>query len=188
MNCPDCQRRIPSDSLYCCYCGQSLRRCEECELFFDERAAFCGSCGSPLETQRASSTGEFPAPSQTLNSSQPPATGSVSDALGDDTIGYLHDSNDESKRYFLSLGDNTVGAGANNDIIINRPAVSWNHAILICRGGRVLVQDSASTNGTFVNDDFVRSPCHLEHGEEVRFGSENFQLWLRPSFRQSTTD
>lgn len=173
MNCPNCQRKIPGDSHFCCYCGQSLRRCASCELFFDTKALFCGSCGGSLISIDSSPD----------DSSRPQDPDPPQDSLDEDSIGYLIDIDDASDRYRLSLGDNTVGAGGNNDIVINRPAVSWNHAILICRNGRVLVQDSASTNGTFVNDQLVRTPRPVSHDEIVRFASEKFRIWLRPSFR-----
>lgn len=71
-----------------------------------------------------------------------------------------------------------VGAGGNNDIIIAHPAVSWNHAIIICRDGKALIQDSASTNGTFLNGEPLIASRQLRQGDLIRFGSEEFRVWL----------
>ena len=166
MSCPECQREIPSDSLYCCYCGEPLQRCERCELFFLSTAAFCGGCGGQLLGKREP---QF----------QPP------EDPDDHVLAYLYEPGSPETLYPLEKGDNTVGAGGNNDIVIDRPAISWNHAILIFRNDKVLLQDSASTNGTFVNDTRVQQPCRVEHDNVIRFGGEEFRLWLMPSMRQS---
>ncbi len=168
MHCPDCQRDIPSDSLFCCYCGEALQRCPICELFFFSNAAFCGSCGGEL---RSAEQPGF----------NPPH------GVDDGVFGYLYDPDSPDTYYPLLEGDNTVGAGGNNDIIIERPAISWNHAIVICRDERLLLQDSASTNGTFLNDTRIRVPRKLNHDDMVRFGNEEFLLWLQPSMRGTIT-
>ena len=164
MDCPDCQRSIPSDSRFCSYCGITLRACQKCKLFFSSEARFCGSCGGQLVD---AGPVVF----------RPPED-------DDPTIfAYLFEPGSDAAPFALGEGDNTVGAGGNNDIVIHRPAVSWNHAILICRQKRILVQDSASTNGTFVNGDRVRTPRHLSHEDKIRFGSEDFIIWLKPELR-----
>ena len=159
MQCPDCRLEIPSDSLFCCYCGQRLRSCAQCELFFTEEASFCGSCGADLVGPRT-------------------PTFSPPDDAEDSAVGFLYQCVDPDTCYALTPGDNTVGAGGNNDIVIHHPAISWNHAVFLCRDDRVLLQDSASTNGTFVNDQRVRTPHRLEHLDAIRFGSEEFQIWI----------
>lgn len=171
MQCPDCQLEIPTDSVYCCYCGQALQRCTDCERFYDLHAAFCGNCGSGLVIPDG--------PQDKGEGFDPP------EQLLDGVTGFLYDVADQSKHHPLYLGDNTVGAGGHNDIHVDRPPVSWNHAIIICRDDRVLLQDSASTNGTFVNHERIDSIRHLSHRDTIRFGSEDFRLWLPPSFRSS---
>lgn len=167
MDCPDCKRHIPKDSRFCSYCGKSLRKCQTCDRFFGTEATFCGTCGGRLVEQRIPT---FDPPEQP----------------GEDVFGYLYELTATPAQYPLHLGDNTIGAGGNNDIVIHRPAVSWNHAILICRNDRILVQDSASTNGTFLNGNRIRSPKRLNHGDILRFGSEEFRVWLRPPFRDAS--
>ena len=98
--------------------------------------------------------------------------------------GFLFDPNNPSSRHKLNIGDNTVGAGHNNDIVIDEPAVSWNHALIICRNAKVFVQDSASTNGTFVNGQTVDRPRRLQNSDSVTFGNVTFQVWLKMQYRE----
>ena len=164
MDCPDCQRQIPPDSRFCSYCGQPLQKCESCELFFDADAAFCGSCGDQLGT---STSPDFEPPNH----------------RNEAVFGYLYEADDPASFHSLCDGDNTVGAGGNNDIVIDHPTISWNHAIVLCGDNRVRVQDSASTNGTFVDGVTVRKPMPVEHGEAIRFGDRDYLLWLTPDRR-----
>lgn len=166
MDCPDCQRSIPDDSRFCSYCGTSLRACTNCQVFFHADALFCGRCGGNLVDAGPPIF-------------RPPRHDSPS------VLAYLYRPEDQSSAVALREGDNTVGAGGNNDIIIHKPAVSWNHAILICRHDRFLIQDSASTNGTFVNDTRLRGPKILNHEDKLRFGSDEFYLWIKPDHRSA---
>lgn len=45
-----------------------------------------------------------------------------------------------------------IGKAEDNDFIVNDPHVSRHHARLVCEdGGNLLLEDTGSTNGTFVN-------------------------------------
>ena len=63
----------------------------------------------------------------------------------------------------------SIGALADNDIVVPSAAVSRYHAQLQCRGRYVEIKDVGSSNGTFVNGTNVRS-CPLEPGDTVRIG------------------
>lgn len=166
MNCPDCQREIPSDSRFCCYCGQRLSRCEPCELFFSTDSTFCGSCGGELPVEKTMSF-------------EPPQS------IPDDVRGYIYDPDDPTEFSPLCDGDTTVGAGGHNDISVDHPTISWNHAVFLCRSDSLRVQDSASTNGTFVDGEPVHKPRRLDHQSTVKFGSRAFQVWLVESLRST---
>ncbi|HLF25942.1 MAG TPA: FHA domain-containing protein [Anaerolineae bacterium] len=64
----------------------------------------------------------------------------------------------------------TLGREAGNDIIINDPQVSRNHARLTLQGNAYLLEDLGSTNGTFVNGRRVSSPVALSAGDMVGLG------------------
>lgn len=62
-----------------------------------------------------------------------------------------------------------VGRSTESEIFLVDPSVSRNHAVLEVRGNDVVVRDSGSTNGTFVNGERVRLRT-LHRGDRVAFG------------------
>jgi hypothetical protein len=66
------------------------------------------------------------------------------------------------------------GAATGLDIEISHPTTSSLHALLLAaaRPGRVVVEDTSSTNGTFVNDNILApgQRWELRDGDRVRFG------------------
>jgi hypothetical protein len=65
--------------------------------------------------------------------------------------------------------DLRVGRSRESDIFLVDPSVSRAHAILEVRDGSVVVRDSGSTNGTFVNGERVQLRT-LRAGDRVAFG------------------
>jgi uncharacterized protein YkwD len=78
----------------------------------------------------------------------------------------------------LRLGavDISVGSDLENDLVINHPTVSRQHAILGYHAGHYTVADLGSTNGTFVNGSRVQSPIPLQPGDEIGFGAAKFAM------------
>lgn len=69
----------------------------------------------------------------------------------------------------LNLGITRIGRGADNDVVINHASVSSHHCDLELGPDFVVVRDSDSTNGTFINDQQVKE-ARLEPGQTLRFG------------------
>ena len=69
----------------------------------------------------------------------------------------------------LKWGTTRVGRGADNDVVINHPSVSYQHCELELGLDFVIVRDCGSTNGTFINDQPARE-AKLEPGQSLRFG------------------
>lgn len=65
-----------------------------------------------------------------------------------------------------------VGRGAENEVVIDDPAISRLHARFECEGGVWRVVDCESTNGTKVDAGVLRpwQPHILAHGAVVEFG------------------
>ena len=69
------------------------------------------------------------------------------------------------------------GGRAGADIELEDPEVSRAHAVVECRGSRVVVRDLGSTNGTFVDDQRVEER-ELEDKSEFRVGGTRLMLIL----------
>jgi pSer/pThr/pTyr-binding forkhead associated (FHA) protein len=65
--------------------------------------------------------------------------------------------------------ESTVGRSPDCDIVLDADGVSREHARFLMSGGRVVVEDLESRNGTFVNDERVEKRALLS-GDRVRLG------------------
>jgi ABC-type multidrug transport system ATPase subunit len=73
----------------------------------------------------------------------------------------------------------TIGRDASNDLVINHPAVSSFHALLIRSNEAVYITDLQSRNGTFVNGRRISGRKVLDQGDWVRIAS--YTLVLNPN-------
>ena len=64
----------------------------------------------------------------------------------------------------------TIGRDMSNDVVINDAEVSRNHGRLTSQSGGYLIEDLASTNGTFVNGQRLIGPKLLNPGDVVGLG------------------
>ncbi|MBI2913018.1 MAG: FHA domain-containing protein [Chloroflexi bacterium] len=70
----------------------------------------------------------------------------------------------------------TIGRSAGNDVTLDYPAVSRNHARIFRADGGYVVEDVGSSNGTFLNGERVlpREPRPLRPGDTIRVGPIKF--------------
>jgi len=74
---------------------------------------------------------------------------------------------------FTLEGDQlTIGRDSTNEIVINDAEVSRRHARLTFQGGKYVLEDLGSTNGSFVNGQRLAGPRVLKAGEVVSFGEQ----------------
>jgi pSer/pThr/pTyr-binding forkhead associated (FHA) protein len=64
----------------------------------------------------------------------------------------------------------TIGRAPLNQVVINNPTISAQHAILARLGDSYWLEDLHSTNGTQVNDVSIND-AELKDGDKIRFGS-----------------
>jgi len=64
----------------------------------------------------------------------------------------------------------TIGRDINNTIVINDAEVSRKHARIFTQGGFYQLEDTGSTNGTFVNGQRLMGPHLLRPGETIFLG------------------
>ena len=73
----------------------------------------------------------------------------------------------------FSLDKDALGLGRDpgNDIVINDPQVSRQHARVTRQGGLVVIEDLGSTNGTFANGVRLVEPHTLVNGDVIGLGN-----------------
>jgi FHA domain len=79
------------------------------------------------------------------------------------------------KSFPLTKDELTIGRDISNDIVINDAEVSRHHARLYRQAGGFVLEDTGSTNGTFVNGQRLMGPHMLRPGEMILLG-ENISL------------
>lgn len=75
--------------------------------------------------------------------------------------------------YRLTPGNTTVGRHPESDIFLNDVTVSRHHCRFLVTDESVAVEDSGSTNGTYVNDERIDKAV-LTPGDEVMVGRFHF--------------
>jgi len=69
-----------------------------------------------------------------------------------------------------------LGRHPYNEVSIDDPAVSRYHCWVVVEDGRVLVEDLASANGTFLNGQRVAKRVPLKPGDTIGLGGTVFVL------------
>jgi pSer/pThr/pTyr-binding forkhead associated (FHA) protein len=67
-----------------------------------------------------------------------------------------------------------LGRGVDCDLRLNSKAVSRHHCLIRFHAGEATLGDLGSANGTFVNDQRVRSQVTLRHGDLISVGEFHF--------------
>lgn len=89
---------------------------------------------------------------------------------------------------FTLEGDQlTIGRDSGNEIVINDAEVSRRHARLTFQGGKYVLEDLGSTNGTFVNGQRLAGPRVLKPGEVVSFGEQIVLVFEASNFDPGAT-
>jgi pSer/pThr/pTyr-binding forkhead associated (FHA) protein len=70
----------------------------------------------------------------------------------------------------------TIGRAPTSGVVLPDDYVSSNHARLVPQGQDWLVEDSGSTNGTYVNDRKVNSPVVVPVGGRITIGRNVLEL------------
>jgi pSer/pThr/pTyr-binding forkhead associated (FHA) protein len=61
------------------------------------------------------------------------------------------------------------------------PVISKRHCALITKGGKVVLRDLESTNGTFINDKPLKGECVINNGDVMKVGPLAFKVVIETS-------
>ncbi len=78
------------------------------------------------------------------------------------------------RKYELEGKTIVIGRDPSNDIVISSDSVSRRHARITTEGGRRLLTDMQSTNGTYVNEDPIIAQF-ISQGDQVKVGDTIFK-------------
>jgi len=92
---------------------------------------------------------------------------------------------DQGTEIPLEKTEISIGRDVKNDIVINDPEVSRHHARLLLRTNTYVIEDTGSTNGTFINNQRLTSSIPLKAGELIFLG-ENVCLAFQSSYGDAT--
>jgi len=124
---------------FCPHCGAQLTR---------PGAAFCATCGRPLEPRTSPISATSAAPKLLVQTPGRPES-----------------------VFVLSRPETTIGRDATNDLVLDNPVVSRQQAVITARDGGFRIHDLHSTNGTAVNGERVAERT-LRDGDIIRIGDE----------------
>lgn len=84
----------------------------------------------------------------------------------------------QGELFILYEGRNVIGSASSCDInVATDRLMSGEHAMVLCRAGRDELHDMLSTNGTFLNEEYVgREGVDLADGAMIRTGSTIFEF------------
>jgi len=84
----------------------------------------------------------------------------------------MHSGPTPGKTFPLDGDVLTIGREASNQIAINDAEISRKHSQLVLQGGKYVLTDLGSTNGTFVNGQRVTGQHVLQPGEVISLGEQ----------------
>lgn len=145
MTCPNCKAQVPDGAKFCPNCGA--------ELESDPTVVYV-----PLEDRR-----EHPLT---------PAEAENVDGIRGFALVVEHGPR-AGMTFVLNPGVTTVGRHPESDIFLDDVTVSRHHCRFIVDAGSLKVEDSGSTNGTYVNEARVDS-AELSAADEILVGRFHF--------------
>ena len=69
-----------------------------------------------------------------------------------------------------------IGRSNKNDIVISEASISEDHALILYRDEKFLIDDKLSSNGTFINGNLISDKTVLQDRDELRFGDVKFSI------------
>ena len=193
MKCPTCSYVNNSDNRFCTECGTPLpmapsKVCHNGHVY-DASLQSCPYCPSPqLQSKLGSgssssgrdndatriidSVSASSSPNKTVilsNENSSSENGSARAARK--LVGWLvtFSWSDKGDDYRLYEGRNIIGGDDKSDIVLNDPAVSSTHCIILFRGDKARIKDELSSNGTFLNNHEIEE-AELNDGDFIKIG------------------
>jgi len=192
VTCPRCKNQVEDGAAFCDNCGEPLPgalqptpaapsplqpaaaggpACPQCGRPVVAGDAFCENCGAVLGGPAA------PHPSPVETQAAQPVQPS---ALKETSRLVIKSGPNPGQAFDLLQEVMSIGRESENDISLNDSKVSRSHARISRKGGRYVLEDLGSTNGTFVNKQRLTAPRALVAGDEIGLGANVVATFQSP--------
>ncbi len=154
--------------------------CNQCGHRNPPVSAFCSACGTVLDLvsdhtitlAKTDALQDAPGPDDDIQVS-------LSNISRGTAILVLRGGEGEGDHFVLSSAITTIGRHADSDIALDDITVSRRHCEVLIDGGRFVVRDVGSLNGTYVNQKRV-DEIELSQGDELQIGKFHLVFLERP--------
>ncbi len=144
--------------------SSGLIACPTCGARQSDAHRFCSECGALLRAEGGpDATGPMPLPGDFAASEWRSAVpqGPTLAVLSGGPSGTV---------FAIPEGEVSIGRSPSSDVFLDDVTVSREHARVERRGGRVVLKDLGSLNGTYVNRRRIDGGELLENGDELHIG------------------
>ncbi|MBM4354740.1 MAG: FHA domain-containing protein [Deltaproteobacteria bacterium] len=101
----------------------------------------------------------------------------------------LHGPEDQKAGATISSAPLSVGRDGTNDLVIAERTVSRHQCrIWMEADGRILIEDSESRYGTFINGQLLQEPRSIRSGDTIRFGDWEGRVFDEELAAQATVE
>lgn len=83
--------------------------------------------------------------------------------------------------------ENSIGRSRGNDIVVNDPAVSRNHCVLLRRNDGWFVSDSNSKSGTYINGKRIRGRAQVLIDDVISVGNTDYEFKRGQDYDEAIT-
>ena len=141
--------------------------CPECGFHQSDAHRFCGRCGALLITE-GQGTSEITGP---LAIGDETAEGGAwtGPAIEGPTLA-VRSGGPPGAVFMLDRDTVAIGREPSAEVFLDDVTVSRTHAVITRAGGRMVLRDLGSLNGTYVNRRRIEADEPLENGDEIQVG------------------
>jgi len=88
----------------------------------------------------------------------------------------------------LARYENSIGRSKHCDVVLNYPAVSRLHAVIVHRRQGWVIIDTGSRGGTKLNGKPLERRMFLKHGQVIAFGEFEFMFYIAEESQKNDRD
>jgi pSer/pThr/pTyr-binding forkhead associated (FHA) protein len=150
----------------------------DCGYENEESEDYCIKCGLKKGSSPAIGQTTAPEPSQEPAAPQPPEAQPILAVKAPEAQLQLMKSSSPIANEFSVTNGKSIGRTMDNDIVLPDSYVSRKHAKISFENDAYFIEDTGSTNGTYLNGNDIRGKGKqpLKDGDEIQLGTTAFKF------------